>query len=582
MLVSICGASGSGKAQPHGSKVLTPNGWTNIELLKVGDEVITPTNEICKVNGVFPQGIKECVELITIDGAKTKCCVEHLWKIRSSRSTRVKNEKGEWKSTTIREFMIIETSQLMKKIEKTDKVRKNKTYGVNIGLPLCSPISFTTDQTLPIDPYMMGALLGDGSISSNTITFTTNDQFIYDKMSNIMKLDGYKLKCYSQDQVSFTIVKDKTMNVPLRPHINKYHTILQQLSLSGKVSHNKFIPPQYLTSSIDDRWKLLQGLMDTDGTVNSNGLVLTFCTVSLQLAKDVQQLVWSLGGTARMNIRKNPFYYDNNRNKVFCRVAYEITMSCITPKQMFTLPRKINRVRDDYINKIDPIRKIREINPIGLLECTCISVDHPDHLYITDDYIVTHNTTLLNHLENMGFDVVQRKTSRSILMDWNVRLDQVNSDPILTMKFQDEMLQRKVDDDFNSTLQSKSNITFTERNYVDLFVYAVSVLGWNNQYSDWLNNYYQQCLHHQQKYNKVIFIESGAFPAVNDGVRPSNSHFNTMIDLTMQHYLNMMSPNFLSIQMPSIRDRLHCILDEVFDQNDYPEYNNYVDKIKEF
>lgn len=192
-------------------------------------------------------------------------------------------------------------------------------------------------------------------------------------------------------------------------------------------------------------------------------------------------------------------------------------------------------------------------------------------------------SVLLHHLENIGFNVVQRKTSRSILADWNVTLEQVNVDPILAMKFQDEILKRKVDDDLCSSLQSKSLITFTERNYADLFVYAVSsVLGWNNDYSDWLDNYYQQCMHNQKMYDKIIFIESGAFPAVNDGVRPSNTHFNTMINLTMQHYLEKMSPNFLSIQMPSIRDRLHCILDEVFDQNDYPEYNNYVDNVKEF
>lgn len=190
-------------------------------------------------------------------------------------------------------------------------------------------------------------------------------------------------------------------------------------------------------------------------------------------------------------------------------------------------------------------------------------------------------STLLNHLQNMGFDVVQRKTSRSILMDWNVRLDQVNSDPILTMKFQDEMLQRKYNDDFNASTD-KTKIVFTERTYVDLFVYAVSVLGWNNQYSEWLDQYYQKCTTYQQIYDKVIHIEAGAFSTINDGVRPSNSHFNTMIDLTMQHYLEVMSPNFLTILMPSVKDRLFCILDEVFEEEIIKSLDNYVDQIKEY
>lgn len=190
-------------------------------------------------------------------------------------------------------------------------------------------------------------------------------------------------------------------------------------------------------------------------------------------------------------------------------------------------------------------------------------------------------SVLLKHLENMGFNVVQRKTSRSILADWNVTLDQVNSDPVLTMKFQDEMLKRKAYDDFESN-KDKTTITFTERNYVDLFVYAVSVLGWNNQYSEWLNNYYNKCTEYQKLYDKVIFIEAGAFPTVNDGVRPSNSHFNTMINLTMQHYLELMSPDFLTILMPSIKDRLFCILDEIFEEKSIESLDNYVEQIKEY
>ena len=190
-------------------------------------------------------------------------------------------------------------------------------------------------------------------------------------------------------------------------------------------------------------------------------------------------------------------------------------------------------------------------------------------------------SVLLKHLENMGFNVIQRKTSRSILADWNVTLDQVNSDPVLTMKFQDEMLKRKAYDDFESN-KDKTTITFTERNYVDLFVYAVSVLGWNNQYSEWLNNYYNKCTEYQKLYDKVIFIEAGAFPTVNDGVRPLNSHFNTMINLTMQHYLELMSPDFLTILMPSIKDRLFCILDEIFEEKSIESLDNYVEQIKEY
>jgi hypothetical protein len=145
-----------------------------------------------------------------------------------------------------------------------------------------------------------------------------------------------------------------------------------------------------LFSTVENRIAILQGLMDTDGTVDSRkGTNVSFSTSSLQLSKDVKSLVQSLGGIVKTTIKK-PFYYTSEKVKKFGKKSYILSLSLPNSIKPFRLNRKEMLVVEK--SRYTPKRYIVDVSLVGKKEAQCISVEHKDHLYITDDYIVTHNT----------------------------------------------------------------------------------------------------------------------------------------------------------------------------------------------
>lgn len=168
-------------------------------------------------------------------------------------------------------------------------------------------------------------------------------------------------------------------------------------------------------------------------------------------------------------------------------------------------------------------------------------------------------STLLNSLKQDRYHVVERKTSRSILQDWGKTLDEVNHDLDLTLKFQDEILARKIADE--QQFSNTKEIVFTERSYADLFTYGLIVLGKHNKYSDWINDYYNRCKEAQQMYSCVVFIKGGLFPVEHDGVRGSNIHYQKMADQTILMNVQSMtaSSRWTTIETPDIGKRVETI-----------------------
>lgn len=170
-------------------------------------------------------------------------------------------------------------------------------------------------------------------------------------------------------------------------------------------------------------------------------------------------------------------------------------------------------------------------------------------------------TTILNMLEEKGCLVIKRKTSRSILEDWGVSLQDVNESPDLTTKFQDEITKRKFNDEITEA-SLDNRLYFTERTHADLFTYTVITLGLHNTYSDWLNDYYEKCLAHCQIYDLVYFLRAGHFVPEHDGTRGSNPHYSRLVDLTMLDLTQqMIHPSKLSvIETPVLEQRVQMIL----------------------
>lgn len=168
-------------------------------------------------------------------------------------------------------------------------------------------------------------------------------------------------------------------------------------------------------------------------------------------------------------------------------------------------------------------------------------------------------TVLVNELEKCGYYTIQRKTSRSILSDWGVTLSQVNNNRDLTVKFQDEILVRKMADE--SVAVHSSDVWVTERTFADLFTYACVAIGKDNEYSDWLDEYFHKCAAAQTMYDRVFYLKGGLFPVQNDGVRAVNQHYSRMVDLFMEEYTSKMSDSTIRrIDTPQLDERVNFVL----------------------
>lgn len=167
-------------------------------------------------------------------------------------------------------------------------------------------------------------------------------------------------------------------------------------------------------------------------------------------------------------------------------------------------------------------------------------------------------TVLCNALAQSGYTVVTRKTSRSILNDWGTTLDQVNSNPGLTIRFQDAILSRKQLDDLE--LLQTNPVVITERSFIDLFVYALVALGASNRFSAWLDEYFERCVEAQKIYTNTVYLTAGYFKVEHDGIRGSNGHYSRMVDVTMQDYIKQFNQraksSFHIIDAPVLETRV--------------------------
>lgn len=355
-IVFCIGPAGTGKAQPIDSIVYTAGGPVPIGSLSVGSRVLTHDSTEAKIIGIFPQGNKPVFKVTFSDGSYTRCCKEHLWTIESP-----DNFSGR-KTVSLEEIM--------------EYGLYTKSGKKKIRIPLCKPAAFSTNNLL-IHPYMMGILLGDGCFS-NKVSLSTADKEIVEFIENNL-VDGHKLT--QNGKYDFLISKNSNLID------NYYHTVIRRLGLMNCRSYEKFIPKEYLYSYTNDRLELFYGLMDSDGAVSKDGKCITFTTTSKQLSDDFRCLVESLGGTTTVSERVTNYTYKGILKQG--RVSYTHYIK-LTLDRYFRLQRKQNRVvkHDKYF----PQRFITSIEYDGVEECVCIKLDSKDELYLTDNFIVTHNT----------------------------------------------------------------------------------------------------------------------------------------------------------------------------------------------
>lgn len=358
--------TGLGKAQPVDEPVLTPSGWRSMGELRVGDTVIAGDGTPTDVVGVYPQGVRSIVEVEFNDGLTARCDTEHLWP--TATDLHLSRGKG-WLSR--------KTGDLVDDLRCPDGRAKWR-------VPVVGVVQHDPSD-LPIDPYVLGVILGDGCIREHNITFTVEDAEIAAEVKDRLP-DGISLSVVAQQGDRTPAYRISGSGV--RGRRNPVLDGLRDMALIECRSFDKFIPERYLMSSQAQRIDLLRGLMDTDGYASATGTV-QFGSSSPALADGVAALVRSLGGTVRRST-KIPNYTHNGERRTGL-LHHTLTIAMPAHINPFFLPRKAARFSRV---KYAPQRKIVAIREAGEAEVQCIAVAHPTHTYVTRDYVVTHNTVM--------------------------------------------------------------------------------------------------------------------------------------------------------------------------------------------
>lgn len=356
----IHSTTGSGKGQPLSLVIPTPSGDKKIGDLKIGDEVFGSDGKSTRIIGIFPQGVRKVYKIRFRSGRETYCDDSHLWtfetisgKIESPISTR----------------KLIETS-----LYKENKGKKCYKYYC-----LKQPIVEYSEKKYTIPPYLLGVILGDGCCTGNYVCIYNPDvdKDIREKIKTLIG-DPYYIKedlTHKTCPRFFISLQDKYNRKEYKGYIHK----IKDLKLDC-IGVDKFIPEEYFYGSIEQRLELLRGLMDTDGSCSKRKCHSStiFNTSSKKLLDGVKRLVFSLGGSCYIKKVDNRHKHDN----------YSMTI------QMDLCPFYTKRKADnwtpyktrDYLESIDYDRDE---------ETLCIKVSNKDELYLTSDYVLTHNTSIM-------------------------------------------------------------------------------------------------------------------------------------------------------------------------------------------
>jgi phosphate starvation-inducible PhoH-like protein len=363
-----------GRSQPVATPVLTPDGYRPIGSLTVGDLVIGTDGKPTPVIGVYPQGEKDIYRVTAQDGASTLASGDHLWAV----ATRDDRRRG-------KPLRVLTTREMI------GNLRANHYHRYELPLhsaPVCFPY-----RAVPMDPYALGLLLGDGCLTgSTTPAFATGDPELAWELQ--LRLPGVEVRPRRGPDYQLNKVTSPGDVITLA---NPVTAVARRLGLNGARSATKFVPDLYLYNSARVRLAVLQGLLDTGGgpvTQRDRTCRVQYTTTSPQLRDDVIFLVRSLGGITYHRARPaegrapglvkgRSVHHRHDAHIVDIRLPEGIE------------PFRLTRKRDTY-NAAGgggrPMRFIESIEPAGTAEAVCISVAAADSLYTTEDFLLTHNT----------------------------------------------------------------------------------------------------------------------------------------------------------------------------------------------
>lgn len=334
--------------------IATPGGWSTIAALKVGDTVFSDDGKPTKVVGKSPVYIgRNCYRIKFGDGSHIDADAEHPWVVEERSKRTAKGIKWERKKL------------------RTDQLDPAK-HCIGVAKPLELP-----NAELPLDPYVLGLWLGDGTSSSGAITASAKDApFVRAELI----ARGFRVaEAVQRDwrAPSFTV-----------------YGIVGTLRDLG-VLNNKHIPAAYMRASVEQRLELLRGLMDTDGTVNVCNGAAMFAQADETFAEQVRELIVSLGVRVGVHRRAGRVSKMANGQEIVSSGTTQLTFTPPVGMEVFRMPRKLEK---QTVRRARHARrgqhKIVSVERIASVPVQCIAIDAPSHLFLAGPSMIpTHNTS---------------------------------------------------------------------------------------------------------------------------------------------------------------------------------------------
>lgn len=351
---------GKGKAHPYSQKILTPFGWKYWGDIQIGDYIYGDNGELTKVVDIPYDEVSDIYTVTLLDGRKVQCTDGHLFKVKNHKTKRIE---------------IKPLIEIIKDYKSTRKVSNKNPNGIeyNYRIPKITNAVYFPSKRVPIDPYTLGLLLGDGCFrvtsAKNYVLFTCAKEDYYTYEENI----PYKIDKVTNDNYTHAI------RFSVEPLIN--------YKLYGLKSEHKFIPRDYLINDRNVRLEILRGLMDSDGTVDKTSGIPVFSTTSEKLKDDFIFLCRSLGYNVSCSL------HDSKFNNITYKSHYRIRV--ITNDSIFKLGRKLkllNNFTSSYAKSKRDYTSIIDIQYSHKEQAKCITVNNESHCYIIGDFVVTHNS----------------------------------------------------------------------------------------------------------------------------------------------------------------------------------------------
>jgi superfamily II DNA or RNA helicase len=422
--IILSAATSFGKEQPYSEPVLTPTGWTTMGNLKIGDQVVGSNGEPIKITHIHEQGVKDVYEITFLDKSKVRCGADHLW----TYSENVREQKN----NIIIHKMKEKTDSTINIIKKKNALKQKRLY-----IKTVEPIEYEQSNIeLPLDPYTLGILLGDGSFRHKKISLSNNNEHIRKIVEeNLPNGDIFSnIRIYGKKHDV-----DISWNGRGKKGNSKIYNILENLGLTEKYSHEKFIPEIYMKASVKNRMKLLQGLIDTDGYISHKNLN-EYSTSSERLANNIIDLARGLGLIVNYSTRIPTYTYRGEKKQ----------------------GKKSWRIFIRWNRKYKTISSIKKLNYQE--KSRCITVDAKDHLYVTSNYTLTHNSIVLSELARLLSGKVIILVNITPLIDQIAsHLDELGSDYSILKAGYDEKFdpEKKIQIVMSQTYYSRyENINF--------------------------------------------------------------------------------------------------------------------------